>query len=317
MKRPPKWYHFNRWVFLSAGIGLGIAVGAFFLLRNFLFPADSDPGDILTATATALGGLTIGGVAVMQFRKHKWAEYQAAHSTKLEEDTKTGERLSKAIEHLGDKNEDIRVAAVYELKRLAVDSTRDREAIGQILLKFIHRKTRDKIFDYKENPLEQDVKAAIEMLSNWVQYGGLNAENMDLCGIWLVGAQLSRANFTRAILEDAHLEGAYFFDACFLSAYLKNAHFKKATLLRTRLSQSVLEGADLREIVAGVSSIRRRMFGLVIDVKKTRFDYAWIDDKTCFDENVKVKTFSDDSNRVRAVVFPGGLNYIEEKELTP
>ena len=77
----------------------------------------------------------------MQYRKHKWSEYQA----KLDEDSRTGERLSKAIEHLGTidkegKDSPIVIGALYEFKRLAIDSPRDKENVVQILTLFLQRK---------------------------------------------------------------------------------------------------------------------------------------------------------------------------------
>ena len=156
-KKPPNWKNFDFWVLVSAVIGLGIAIAVFLSLRKFLFEADSGTGDIITATATALGGLTIGGVAVMQYRKHKWAEYQA----KLDEDSRTGERLSQAIEHLGDKeNLHIRLGAIYEFKNLVEDSARNKENIMQIITAYIKSYPAE-----KEQMTPQDIEAAARVLS--------------------------------------------------------------------------------------------------------------------------------------------------------
>ena len=149
MKKPPNWKNFDGWVALCALVGLVIAAGAYLFVRFVIFKGAAitgkvTQGDIISATATVLGGFTIGGVAVMQYRKHKWGEYQADYQArfaeqqaKLDEDTRTGERLSKAIEHLGHKNENIRISAIYELERLAEDSHRDWERIAKILTRFI------------------------------------------------------------------------------------------------------------------------------------------------------------------------------------
>jgi len=179
-RKPPQWQRFDRWVVLGALVGLGIAFGLFcvvhFLLYgNFAFikhmqalasATEVKPVDIFSMTATALGGFTIGGVAVMQLRKHKWAEYQA----KLDEGTKTGERLRAAIEHLGadggkddKKNVHIRLGAIYELKRLVEDSPRDRRNTILIFTEFINacKKTGNKV--------PSDVQAAAKVLSQWVR----------------------------------------------------------------------------------------------------------------------------------------------------
>jgi len=174
-RRPPKWQWFDVWVLGGAIIGLGIAFGVFCLVQLVLFrngavllnihrvAKDIKPSDILTMTATALGGVAIGGVAVMQLRKHKYEEYQA----KLDEGTKTGERLSKAIEHLGlskEENLHTRLGAIYEFKNLAEDSPRNKENIVEILTAFI------KSYQHgAEKNVPQDIRAAARVLSPMVK----------------------------------------------------------------------------------------------------------------------------------------------------
>jgi len=243
-KRPPNWRNYDAWVLMSMLVGLGIAVTCFFLLRRFLFPGGSDVSDIISATATALGGLTIGGVAVMQYRKHKWAEYQA----KLDEDSRTGERLSKAIEHLGSGELYVRIGAMHEFVRLAADSERDREAIGQILLRFIHSKTQGKIYDDK-NPLEQDVETATHMLRYWTGFGGLRAQGLHLEGIWLKDAYLKKARFYRTYLNAAHLEHANMKNADFEDAILDGAHLEHADMWYANLKEASLHGAHLENAI--------------------------------------------------------------------
>ena len=310
MKRPPDWKRFNIWVFLGALVGLGIALLAFVLVHHFLFggidfsqfkdSADITPGDIITATATALGGLTIGGVAVMQFRNHKWGEYQA----KLEEDTKTGERLSKAIEHLGDSNKYTRIRAIHELVRLAEDSERDRDRIGQILLQFIHGETV-----HKENfPTEregvisvvppEDVQAAIYMLACWEnQFDGLQAGVIkDLSGIWLREANLRWGHFDGvrfygARFHNTHFEGTSFIGADltaahFNSAYLENCNFANAELAGTFLEWADLRGADLKEAdLHGTHLQGAKLSGA--DLRGARLDEADLE-KVHFDSKTKI-----------------------------
>ena len=174
MSRPPKWQRFDLWVVLGALVGLGIAFAAFCLVHfllygNFAFikhmqslagATEVKPGDIFTMTATALGGFTIGGAAIMQFRKHKWGEYQA----KMDEDTRTGERLSKAIEHLGNGQSHIQLGAIYEFKNLAEDSARNKENIVQLLTAYIKNY---KLEEGKDLP--QNVDAAARVLSPMVR----------------------------------------------------------------------------------------------------------------------------------------------------
>jgi len=262
-----------------------IAFGLFCLVqllvngREFFFDfageAKTSLSDVLSMTATAIGGLAIGGVAVMQYRKHKWGEYQA----KLEEDTRTGERLSKAIEHLGDKELHIRLGAIHELKRLAEDSERDRMSIGQILLRFIHSKTKGMVYD-ENSPLDQDAETAIRMLLYWpAEFDeGLYAVHMHLEGIWLKEANLGEANFAYAHLDGANLEETQLSRARLCNAHLVGASLKGASLYRANLLETHLEGTDFRNTRSN-------------DTILENFSTAIIDDNTRFDPGVRLKYF--------------------------
>jgi hypothetical protein len=138
-KRPPDWKKLYRWVAVAALGGIVAALAIFYLIYRLLFaPIGAvsktwELSDVITATATAIGGLTIGGAALIQLRKHKFLEYQTTQQL----DAQLGEQLRKAIEHLGSDKEHIRLGAIYELKRLAEDSSRDRDSIVRILASFI------------------------------------------------------------------------------------------------------------------------------------------------------------------------------------
>jgi len=295
-RKPPQWQRFDRWVVFGALVGLGVALGVFctvhfVLYGNFAFiknmrgmagTADIGPSDMLTMTATVLGGLTIGGAAVMQYRKHKWNEYQA----KMDEDSRTGERLGKAIEHLGDGELYIRLGAIHEFERLEEDSQRDRERIAWILFRFIKDRTKN---ESKDDPLALDVEmaawaldglvrkeleemrpkvravphefvlSAAKLLSsdsvtrthhkNGMPLKGLQAKYLDLSGIHLEKANLSGAslegtNFTGANIEGANLVDAHLEDANLSRAYLEGADIKRAHLENTKLRFAHLEDAD-------------------------------------------------------------------------
>jgi hypothetical protein len=257
--KAPKWNKFDRWVILSALVGLGVAVFVFLTVMRVLFgdwhaianirTAD-DPSKILTMTATVLGGITIGGAAVMQYRKHKWAEYQAH----LEEDSKTGDRLRSAIDHLGnDANEHIRIGAIYELERLAEDSQRDRERIAKILTRYIREKMPASKEDYAQDTetaadvLQALVRVEIERTSGGerpLQFVFDATEQLSVLAVatetctmaWQSiaakkGLDLHDIHLEQADLSYTRLEGVLLWKAHFAGVDLRYAH---------------LEGADLR-----------------------------------------------------------------------
>jgi len=340
-KKPPQWQKFDIWMFFGALVGLIIAAGAYLFVRFVIFKdvaitGDVTQGDIISATATALGGLTIGGVAVMQYRKHKWAEYQvdyqarfaeqqaelAEHHAKLDENVRTGERLSKAIEHLGDTEEHIRIGAIYELVRLAEDSKRDREFIGQLFLRFVNNQSEKNKED--EGSLGQDVKTATYLLSYWTQYfGGLIARRINLSGICLAsidleGAQFDEADFSDAFLDgvclsNASLEGANFEDAelffanfinsnlseakfsqaSLREAYFSNANLKDSSFYRAYLILAHFDGAHLEDASFSWADISGADFTGAFFDEKTCFHGATINEHTKFDPGVREKYFPD------------------------
>jgi len=324
-RKPPQWQRFDRWVFFGALVGLGIAIGVFctvhfVLYGNFAFiknmrgmalVSDIKPSDILTMTATALGGFTIGGAAVMQYRKHKWAEYQA----KMDEDSRTGERLSKAIEHLSEEQKlHTRLGAIYEFKNLAEDSPRNKENIVQILTAFL--------ISYEvveEQPLPQDIEALITSIRSYVPkkkqalrrdievaaarvlsplvkdlieetakkanknnrlqlpkdlFNAIEMLNkVSIADIFQwQGLKASWMIFDSVCLEGAHLEGANLKGAL-LRGSLMGAHLHKANL----------KGVDFR----GTCFDGNTDFG-------SSFTKAIIDDKTYFNLGVRMKYFGEE-----------------------
>ena len=255
------------------GIGLSIAIVMFWALRQFFFEPDSNVGDIISATATAMGALTIGGIATIQYRKHRWAEKQA----QSEIETRTGERLGQAIEHLGSDTLHIKLGAVYEFNRLAQDSPRDKESIVQILTAFIksHKVVKDE-------DLPQDVEAAARILSQLIRMlieeTARTARKRNRFRFYKVkGAmdeRIHRKMFSKIrlflplcvynatdaisalgkknIIELGGLQASYLefplanlYGANLFQANLKGANFNRANLTAVNLSEANLENANL------------------------------------------------------------------------
>jgi len=292
------------------------------------------PTDIVGMTATALGGLTIGGVAVMQYRKHKWEEVQtekqdkhmdsqieliksqledSKHQAKMEEDTRTGERLSKAIEHLGrgkagaEDDLHIRLGAIFEFSNLAEDSPRNKENIVQILTAFIKScikkqsgpqdiqmaarvlslLTRELIEETaerasKDNKLRppECVFEATEQLSDFAEQdfhsrGEEKSQNEYICWQGL--------NADWLILDTITLTGSNL-----SNAHLKGTSFEGAKLAGVNLNAAYLEGvrfilASLKEVDFGFAHLEGAVFTDVLAITdRTNFGYAFIDNKTYF-----------------------------------
>lgn len=88
------------------------------------------------------GGL---GIAVAIWRG--WAASQSARASrqqaKIAQRQHVAELFSKAVEQLSDNRADVRLSAVYTLRRIAEDFPEYRVAVGRLLQLFIRRQTED------------------------------------------------------------------------------------------------------------------------------------------------------------------------------
>ncbi|MDR0813878.1 MAG: pentapeptide repeat-containing protein [Oscillospiraceae bacterium] len=321
-KSPPDWQSFTRWVLVAAGIGLAVAVGIFVLLYFVVFPHADTPNsawglpDVITATATAIGGLTVGGVALIQVRKHKFLEFQAkneyiaqqnARQVQLNErDIQLGEQLRRAIEHLGDKDhEHIRLGAIYEFKRLemAVDlRDYDRDSIVRILSSFIESRMAEETKAAEQGEVDvlpPDIKAAAELASAIIKEEiertaekSTAEKNMRPPEYVFIAAQVISALLVDEI-------GTFFLwgglNACNVSlseyelknAALVGAHLQGTGLVGARLQNTNLEWADLRGANLKFADLRGAHLEFA-DLRNARFnDNIRIDFDTIYDSDTQ------------------------------
>jgi hypothetical protein len=170
--------------FVALAVVVALVVGGalfYGMYQLFYDPEQNNLYDVTRTVIATLAALTVGGAAIIQYRKHKIAEIdlidrQAANADKRaadaeSRDAKLSERLSMAIEHLGNKdNTSIRVGALYELRRLAEDSPRDRASVQEIVTLFLNeqRGEIDKLSHIyqsaEEVPRDEDGKIAYAKL---------------------------------------------------------------------------------------------------------------------------------------------------------
>ncbi|MDR0883357.1 MAG: pentapeptide repeat-containing protein [Oscillospiraceae bacterium] len=210
--------------------------------------------ELVRTTGLILGALTVGVVAMLQLSQQQVSEGQFA----LAQDTKYSERLVAAIDHLGSSEITIRKGAVYELKRLAFDSEKDRDDVIDILSSFVVEESQKRPKDDK-NPLASDIMTALQMLSDArtafpdskpAQLAGVNLSFSVIPNINLSYANFERANLTNASLMHAKLVHAVFWEADISEADLRytnltSAVFTDATLARANLKNANLSRADL------------------------------------------------------------------------
>jgi len=155
---------------------------------------------------------------------------------KAQDETARSGRLSSAVLRLCDDNMAVRIGALYEFKKLTVDSPRDRDMILEILSTFVREGietlSRERLWPEEEETWhdlslkmmeevmrrpKEDVFIAAEVISYmFTEYGlradlqELRANGLDLYKFVLKGADLSGAQFQGSSLFRASLEGGIF-----------------------------------------------------------------------------------------------------------
>jgi uncharacterized protein YjbI with pentapeptide repeats len=115
------------------------------------------------------------------------------------------------------------MGGLYELKRVAQDSARDRENVLEIINRFVISKYDD---DKAPSPQSLEVKTAKEIMALLLRTEKINHEKLNLAGAHLEGTNLAEAHLERAHLSYAHLEGAIL-----IGAFLNGARLGGATLI--------------------------------------------------------------------------------------
>jgi len=242
--------------FTLAGLVLG--VGIFIMLYGFVQNKTQNANDIklydlAKTTVTLLGVVTVGAAAAVQYRKQAYTE----KSYKLDSEEAERERdavyistLTKAIEHLGDDSSAICKGGLYELKRLAEDSKRDRDSIVRIIEELIReKKKRGK--DEEKKVAQYVLCSLIECFSRDIKFSGMYFEDMDLCKANLIkadfkGVRISKANFNGADITEANFSGVTLVEADFSSATLTGAIFCNANLRGSDFKNATLNKANFR-----------------------------------------------------------------------
>jgi hypothetical protein len=150
------------------------------------------------------------------------------------EDAWITDRFTRAIEHLGHDNQQVRIGAIFELEQIARDSVSYRPPIVSTLAAFVRQKMpeskveKDKYVDVLL-VRAPDAQAALTVLCRpplsdnrpgSSEIGGLDLSRTDLRHARLTDAQLYGAN-----LYNCHLEGADLRHANLSRSNLRSANF--------------------------------------------------------------------------------------------
>ncbi|PQV65143.1 Pentapeptide repeat-containing protein [Abditibacterium utsteinense] len=154
------------------------------------------------------------------------------------------QRLTRALELLGEADLTQRLAGIYALEGLGRETGQEalQGAIIEVFSAFVRRRARWEIGFAPIETTPTDVLAALSALGRAPQQGFSADKPLDLHGIALREAVLPFCCFERAFLYDCDFEGALL-----VGAKLRGAWLARANLTRANLDGADLRGADLTE----------------------------------------------------------------------
>lgn len=170
-------------------------------------------------------------------------------------------QFSRAVEHVGEDNIDVRIGGIYALERIARTSPQDRMTIIFMLTAFVRNHAPWPQNGSHPTPdvdtslawlrvRQPDVQAALNVLGRQASGragGRLYLARTDLRSLQMNDdADLSDANFHHANLARAWLQGAILKRSGFKNCDLRMANLAQADLRWANLQGAHLQGASLR-----------------------------------------------------------------------
>lgn len=275
----------RRWLWIIAGIaGVGAvcAVVGIWHLPDRMYPGTSDgavqaraalQGGLLTAAAALTA--VAGGLIALDETRQANAEVRRANAEtqRANRDTHVRELYVEAVKLLNDAEQGIRLAGIYALERIAVDSPADQRTVVEVLSAFVRTRSTDPALRLSEPTdghepglarLAADIRAAVQVLGRLprlpdvpradfhdanltgpASLAGINLDNSNLSGVVLMGADLTEARLYLADLSDADLSGTTLIKADLNDATLAGINLSGANLANAELSTVDLTDAHL------------------------------------------------------------------------
>ncbi|MGR3278711.1 pentapeptide repeat-containing protein [Acaryochloris marina NIES-2412] len=219
---------------------------------------------IITATFAAIGLVaTVNNAAEERKQSEKRlnlnAERLELDSRRFEDDKRlTQERLitdrfTKAASLLESKDRSVRIAAIFALERIAIDSPKDHWTIMELLSAYVREKSPLLIQEKTAISVSYDVQAVLTVIGRRGAVSETIGQKISHYISTVSGQQTSQKNYyDREIdLRNTNLSKANLIGANLSGADLRNTNLNGADLRNTNLSKAnligaTLSGADLR-----------------------------------------------------------------------
>jgi hypothetical protein len=256
---------------LLAAAALGLLVVVFVALPTWFVPDGAKVQDLYKARndvrTTAVQATA--GLVVLLGAYFTWRQLHTAREGQVTD------RFTRAIDHLGSDQLDIRLGGIYALERIARDSKADRPTIAEVLTAYVRTHSPwppSQPNQYKPDwPLDPqpdlrtrapDVQAALTVLGRgrFASLAAMDSAWLDLQEVDLRKANLAGAHLERANLAGAHLEGANLSGAHLERARLAHAHLKRANLSGAHLEGAILNGAHLERAYLNGAYLKGALF---------------------------------------------------------
>jgi hypothetical protein len=222
--------------------------------------------------STLLQGLA--GVVVVAGAVATWRQVRISREGQITD------RLTHAIDQLGDDKVDVRVGGIYALERLAKDSAADRLAISEIMAVFIRTHApwpagHPSHTDPHPTPdvdetmrwltdRAPDVRTAVLVLGRYPherREHRLSLRRVDLRRTnfyhgTLISVDLTDSNLAACWASGVHWEWCRFSNTDLRKTGLPRAVLDRSTFVGAHLQEANLEGASLREAILWRASLR-------------------------------------------------------------
>jgi Pentapeptide repeats (8 copies) len=219
---------------------IALAVLVFFVLPPLIVSRDDVPNaaqrlklenDVRTTGVQLLAGAVLALGA-----------FFTARTIRINREGQITERFTRAIDHLGSKELDVRLGGIYALERIARDSRRDHTPIMEVLTAYIAGHSRRVVpalsaVARPEHP-PADIQAALNVLGRRKTGDEDEPFLTVLTEVDLHGADFGLGRFETAMFMRSDLEKASFF----------GADLRWAMLNEARLAQAVFNEADMRGV---------------------------------------------------------------------
>ncbi len=222
--------------------------------------------NLLEVIKIGISSLAVIGGAFALWFQHRRAKAMEENIQVNREDN-IAQRFAKAIEHLGNEQNAIKLGGIHSLHQIAREHPETyREQVADILCSYIRETCPRGNNPEKDEPVNIITQTILNVITSNtfktiklnLNYSNLKEANLmeaNLCDADLLGV-----NLWNATLWNANLEGTHLLQANLERTYFYYANLKKAILFKANLEMANLEMANLEGANLGGANLKKANF---------------------------------------------------------